>query len=94
MKGKSRPLQETLVFCVCWEEGEAAGKPMASPLHFPSHAANAVHTYPAIIQGRVLVPQEGNLEVSAHESPIDAALTRIFLHILQDCAGFTKQLFT
>lgn len=74
------------------------------------HSINLIHTvewniiysynlilklsFAAVIQGRVFIPQEGNLEVSADKSPIDATLTGIFLHILQDCAGLTKQLFT
>lgn len=46
-----------------------------------------------IIQSRFIITQEGSLEVYVNESPVDAMLTGIFLHILQYCAGFTKQLF-
>lgn len=71
------------------------GKPMEPQCTFPTtQQMQLIHTYPTVIHGRVFIPQEGNLEVSADEPPIDAALTGIFLHILQDCAGFTKQLFT
>lgn len=47
-----------------------------------------------MIKHRFVITQEGNLEVCADKLPIDAALTGIFLDILEDCAGFTEQLFT
>lgn len=94
LKGKSTPLMGDLGPLFLLGGGRWFRQTNGASPALPYHSANAAHTYPTIIQGRVFIPQEGNLEVSADEPPIDAALTGIFLHILQDCAGFTKQLFT
>lgn len=59
----------------------------------PQTQPGAAHTH-IIIRGRFIVAQESNLEVCADKPPVDSTLTGIFLDTLQDCVGFTQQLFT